>query len=85
MSELGSPFSDLFPGGLLPFLFLLLAPQPPVQKIVGVPRDGVVLLVPVADLVHGPVSTAVVGRAVVADPVCHGLDQHGSAEGNKFI
>ena len=74
--------THLFPGGLLPLLLLLLAPQPPLQEIVGVPRDGVVLLVPVANLVHGPVRAAVVRSAVVADTVRHGLDQHGSAAGN---
>jgi hypothetical protein len=68
--------THLFSRCLLPLLLHVLIPQPLPHEVVGKPSNGMVLLVPVSDFVDGPVRAAVVRRAVVADPVSHGLDEN---------
>lgn len=55
-------------GLLAPALFLVLVPPFPAHHVVTKPRDGVILLVPVIDFIHGAVGGAIIAGAVMPNP-----------------
>ena len=82
--QIGKAAAHLFSRGVLPLLLHLLVPEPLPLEVGGVAGDGVVLLIPVPDLVDRSVGRAVVRGRVMTDAVGHGLDQDGAglAEGD---